>query len=85
MPGKAAKVTITEKQQKILDEYSRSRTEPLFLRQRSTIILLAFAGLLNEEIAEQVDLERHQVGIWRSRWAEAFNRLVLVECILSAA
>jgi transposase len=81
MPGKAAKVIITERQQEILDEFSRSRTEPSFLRQRSTVILLAFAGLLNELIAPQVDLERHQVGIWRTRWADAFDRLVLVECL----
>jgi transposase len=81
MPGKAAKVIITEKQQAILDEFSRSRTESSFLSQRSSIVLLAFAGLLNEEIAQQVGLERHQVGIWRSRWAEDFNRLVLIECL----
>src|SRR5947209_13701219 len=81
MPGKAAKVTITERQQEILDEFSRSRSEPLFLSQRSALILLAFAGLLNEEIAPQVGLERHQVGLWRSRWTLAFNRLVLVECL----
>ena len=36
MPGKAAKVTITERQQEILDEFSRSRSEPLFLSQRSS-------------------------------------------------
>jgi transposase len=81
MPGKAAKVTISERQQEVLDELSRSRSEPYFLRQRSTIILLAFAGLLNEQIAPQVDLERHQVGIWRSRWSEAFDRLILIECV----
>lgn len=81
MPGKAAKVTITERQQEILDEFSRSRSEPYFLRQRATIILRAFAGLLNEQIAPQVGLERHQVGIWRARWAEAFDRLVLIECL----
>jgi transposase len=81
MPGKAAKVTITEKQQQILNEFSRSRSEPYFLRQRSTLILLAFAGLLNEQIAPQVDLERHQVGLWRTRWVDAFDRLVLVECL----
>ena len=81
MPGKAAKVIITEKQQAILDEFSRSRSEPSFLSQRSCIILLAFAGLLNEDIAPVVGLERHQVGIWRSRWALAFDRLVLVECL----
>lgn len=84
MPGKAAKVIITERQQEILDEFSRSRSEPYFLRQRSTLILLAFAGLRNEQIAPQVGLERHQVGIWRSRWAEAFDDLVLVECLEDA-
>ena len=84
MPGKAAKVTITERQQEILEQFSRSRGEPSFLTQRATIILLAFAGLLNEEIAPEVDLERHQVGIWRARWADAFDRLVLVECLQDA-
>jgi putative transposase len=81
MPGKATKVIITERQQQILDEFSRSRSEPSFLRQRSTLILLAFAGWRNEQIALQVDLERHQIGMWRARWAEAFDRLVLVECL----
>jgi transposase len=81
MPGKAAKVVITERQQQILTDFSRSRTAPSFLRQRSTIILLAFSGLLNEQIAALVDLERHQVGVWRSRWANAFGRLVRIECL----
>jgi transposase len=81
MPGKAAKVIITERQQEALDEFSRSRSEPYSLRQRSTVILLAFAGLLNEQIAPRVGLERHRVGIWRTRWAEAFDRLVQVECL----
>ena len=60
---------------------TRVRRSRSFLRQRATIVLLAFAGLRNEQIAPQVDLERHQVGIWRSRWADAFDRLVLVECL----
>jgi transposase len=81
MSGKAAKVTITERQQHILDEFSRSRAEPTFLRQRSTLILLAFAGLRNEHIAPQVELERHQVGLWRARWSAAFDRLILIECL----
>lgn len=81
MPGNAAKVVITEKQQEILNEFSRSRSEPSSLSQRCSIVLLAFAGLLNEDIAPKVGLERHQVGIWRSRWTRAFDRLVLVECL----
>src|SRR5215470_9461532 len=81
MPGKAAKVVITERQQQILTDFSRSRSEPSFLRQRSQIILLAFSGLRNQQIAPLVDLERHQVGVWRARWALAFDRLALVECL----
>src|SRR5947209_2828286 len=84
MPGKAAKVLLSERQQEVLDEFSRSRSEPYFLRQRATLILLAFAGLLNEQIAPQVGLERHQVGRWRSRWAAAFDDLVRVECLEEA-
>jgi transposase len=81
MAGNAAKIVITERQQEILQEFRCSRTEASCLRQRSTIILLAFSGLLNEQIALQVALERHQVGLWRWRWAHAFDQLVLVECL----
>jgi len=44
------------------------------------MILLAFDGLCNEGIADRIGCERHAVGLWRRRWAEAFGRLVLVEC-----
>jgi putative transposase len=44
------------------------------------MILLAFEGLSNEQIAEQVGCERHAVGPWRHRWANHFDRLILVEC-----
>jgi hypothetical protein len=47
MPGKAAKITITERQQDILRSLSRSTTVPLRLRQRASIIILAFDSLLN--------------------------------------
>lgn len=80
MPGKATKVTITERQQEILSTMTRSRTEASHFRQRAQIILLAFDRQRNEDIAAQVGLERHQVGYWRRRWAGAFQRLVLREC-----
>ena len=48
MPGKAAKITITERQQEILQTFSRSVTAPSRLRQRASIIVLAFDGLLNQ-------------------------------------
>ena len=80
MPGKARKLVITERQQDTLRTMARSGTCPQAVAQRARMILLAFDGLTNEEIAERVGCERHAVGPWRHRWADAFQRLVLVEC-----
>ena len=55
MPGKAAKVVISETQQSVLEEIAVSRTAAVRLVQRAKIILLAFGGMLNEEISEEVD------------------------------
>ena len=85
MPGKAAKTTITERQQDILQTVSRAVTAPSRLRQRTTIILLAFEGLLNEDIAPRVGLTHRQVGRWRRRWAHAWNQLIDIECCESRA
>jgi transposase len=80
MPGQAAKVQISERQQTLLEEFSRSRSESQMISQRAKIILLAFEGHGNQEIAAQVGLERKQVGVWRRRWQEAWDALTLLEC-----
>jgi putative transposase len=80
MPGRARKLIITERQQAILRTMTRSGTCPQSLAQRARMILMAFDGLRNEDIAARVGCERHAVGPWRHRWADAFDRLVLVEC-----
>jgi|SRR5215471_732178 len=80
MPGRAAKVTITERQQQVLRAMTRASTASQALAQRAAMILLAFGGLANEDIAARLGCERHAVGTWRHRWAQAFDRLVLVEC-----
>src|SRR3954451_20157766 len=85
MPGKAAKITITERQQDILQTFSRSVTAASRLRQRASIIILAFDGLLNEDIAARVGLTHRQVGRWRRRWANAWDRLIDIECCESRA
>jgi putative transposase len=80
MPGRAAKVIVTERQQEVLQLLARSSTSPQAVAQRARMILLAFERLANEEIADRLGYERHPVGVWRRRWADAFDRLVLVEC-----
>ncbi len=80
MPGKAAKITLTEGQREILLTLRDSAGESPHLRQRATIILLAFEGLRNNEIATEVGLGQRFVGRWRRRWAKAWNSLVEIEC-----
>jgi transposase len=80
MPGKAAKITISERQQEILRTLCNAPTAPSQFRQRAGIILLAFDGLGNPDIAAQVGLSRRQVGLWRRRWANAWDRLIELEC-----
>lgn len=80
MAGTAAKVIISERQQKLLEEFSKSRTIGKCIVQRATIILLGFTGMLNENIALQVGLNRQQVGLWRQRWRNAWDALCVWEC-----
>jgi transposase len=80
MAGKAAKITVSERQQVLLHEFSKSRTVAKGLVQRATIILLGFAGLRNDAIAVQVGLNRQQVGLWRQRWRDAWEALCVWEC-----
>lgn len=80
MSGSAAKVVISERQQSVLQQLSTARTVAQYLVVRVRIILLAFQGLSNQAIAARVGLGRHQVGIWRCRWQEAFADLIRIEC-----
>jgi len=80
MPGKAAKITITERQQEILQTLRNAVTAPARLRQRASLILVAFEGQRNDEIAPQIGLAQGPVGLWRRRWACAFDRLIRIEC-----
>ena len=80
MPGKAAKVTVTERQHELLLALRNATTAPSHLRQRAAVILLAFDGLRNDEIAGRIGLGRSQVGRWRRRWARAWSGLIDLEC-----
>ena len=85
MPGKAAKVVITERQQDILQQMVHSRSCPQGLARRAQIILLAFDRWHNGPIADHIGCERHGVGIWRRRWADAFGTLVRIACLEDAS
>ena len=85
MSGKAAKIMCTEKQQRILQQIRRSTTASQRLIQRVGIVLMAFTGSLNIDIAMEIGLARKQVGLWRRRWQHSFDALVAIECRESQA
>jgi hypothetical protein len=62
MPGKAANVVITVRQQDVLQAMSRSVTISFQLWHRARIILLGFEGRLNSEIEDIVGLGHDGVG-----------------------
>lgn len=80
MPGMAAKIKMTEKQQVVLDELCCSRTASRAIVQRASIVVLGFQGLQNEQIARRVGLNAHQVGVWRRRWRDSWEKLCVWEC-----
>ena len=75
----ALAVHLSEQQQSLLRQIAHSRTQPHHLVQRAQLLLLAFEGLNNTKISQQVQLHRHQVRHWRQCWQDASERLTLVE------
>ena len=80
MPGKAAKVVVSERQFEVLKEFSASRTEAKHVTQRAAVIVQAFGGAANQDIARVVGLCPKQVGLWRKRWQGAWQALCVWEC-----
>jgi transposase len=85
MPGSAAKVVITERQQAMLRQIAAASTSPVRLAQRAEVVLRAFAGEENRAIAQAIALEATAVGLWRRRWAKAWPKLIRAECVESRA
>jgi len=80
MAGSANKLMITERQQVVLKEIANSTTSALRLIKRANIVLLAFSGEDNQDIAKEVGLNRGAVAKFRRRWAKEWKKLILVEC-----
>jgi transposase len=80
MPGSAAKIVITERQQAVLRQIVGASTSPVRLVQRAEVVLRAFDGEENRAIAQAIGLDPTAVGVWRRRWAKSWRKLILIEC-----
>jgi transposase len=57
----------TERELRVLSKRRRIEAR---LQQRARVILLAAQGWQNKDIADEVDLDRRQVALWRRRFSE---------------
>ena len=66
----ACPITVSSEERKTLTRWSRGRSTPVRLVVRAKIILLAAEGMMNKEIAKEVETDEHTVGRWRQRFSE---------------
>jgi len=66
----APQIELTPALREELEKLSRGRSLPARIVERAKIVLLAFEGNQNREIAEILGVTRRTVGRWRSRFAE---------------
>jgi len=70
MARQAAVVTLSPEEQKVLEAWAASRTEPYRRVQRARLILLAAEGETNLAISHEVGLARRMVIQWRTRFVD---------------
>ncbi len=66
----APPISLSERQRRALTHWSRGRSTPVRLMQRAKIVLLSAAGMMNKDIAVQLDIMPNTVGRWRGRFAD---------------
>lgn len=66
-------------QQTILQQIVRRTTNPHRLVRRAQLLLEAAAGTSNTQISQQLQLDRGQVRLWRTRWLAAETQLAAAE------
>jgi transposase len=66
----AKTIELNDDTERELRSLTKGRRVEVRLRQRALVILLAAEGLQNKAIADQAELDRRQVALWRQRFLE---------------
>ena len=68
---RAPPILLADEDRTTLERWSRGRRVPVRQALRAQVVLLAAAGVENQEIAERLGTSRPTVGLWRRRFAES--------------
>ena len=75
----AITIKLSERQKAILEHILRRSTSAQRLVMRAKIILAASNGTTNQQIGNQLGIERNVAAKWRRRWAAAEDKLSALE------
>lgn len=70
MPRKSLPVTLSESEIQRLEQWLRAGSTPQQVALRAKIILRASQGQSDQQIAEELELQRRTVALWRNRVRE---------------
>jgi transposase len=65
---RASAIILSPEEQSKLDAWARGRSLPLRLVLRARIIQMAAKGVLNQEIAKELNISRPTIHLWRDRF-----------------
>lgn len=71
----ALTINVSQRQQQLLQQITRCKTNSYRLVQRAQLVLFAATGMKNIMIGEQLQLSRTSVRQWRHRWLESAKQL----------
>lgn len=75
----ASRITLTPRQQLILEQIVRRPTSSQGLVKRVRLILAAAKGTNNTQLSATLQMSRTTVRLWRERWRDATDRLIAAE------
>jgi len=75
----AIPISLSTRQQQILEQIRRQTTNPYRLVRRAQLILGAAQGKSNTELSKELELSRNQVQAWRHRWQQGSVTLMEAE------
>lgn len=75
----ALPITLSDREQTILQQIARRSTNPYRLVRRAKLILFAAKGVSNTEIGQQLQLSRSRVRFWLKRWLSTVESLTTAE------
>lgn len=77
--ARAKKIELSDRQEKLLQEWFKGTHVPLHLKTRATIVLKSAQGMSNSAIAKDMGIEHNTVKKWHDRYMEAQVELATIE------